>query len=471
MLNNINSILSLSFKDEEGKKYNTNDILMKYVNEDNVFVSFTKHNKLGINPNSKYDTPLGIYAYPIKDAYEFYKLNNNPNKDDNDFINMIPFASNQPYFTLFKYKDKSKIIDKNYNKEQLEEDYNKLKKLYPNSKILNNSFNEILDIYKNDNSVPYKDKDKYMAVIFYITYHVANKDSIKWNKIFRELGYEAFVDPGYGIIHNAEKCQAVFFSIKNIEVIGTFDNVRKDNNPSVLTNKSIVFKSLKDDTKYTLIKRYENCNIKIKNARGIINKKLYSCIIEFEANKEYSCFIENCMIKYCEFKNKGLIKNSNITYSDLKNTIVNNSYISNSILKNITLSDALTLNTSTISDCYIKGYNDPEDDVELFNSKVYNTKFNKIEILYIDKSTLNNCNINNSKIIIRTDIPKFNNVLIDNINLSTLNENNINNIANIPIYFQDGKSVPLNIFNKSRKLKIKEEFIKINYPNLSFLLN
>ena len=34
MLNNINSILSLSHIDREGKKYSTNDILLKYINED-----------------------------------------------------------------------------------------------------------------------------------------------------------------------------------------------------------------------------------------------------------------------------------------------------------------------------------------------------------------------------------------------------------------------------------------------------
>ena len=30
----------------------------------NLFVSFTTVDKLGINPQSHYDTPLGIYSYP-----------------------------------------------------------------------------------------------------------------------------------------------------------------------------------------------------------------------------------------------------------------------------------------------------------------------------------------------------------------------------------------------------------------------
>lgn len=52
MLNIINTILSVSFKDREGNKYNTNDILLKYKNNPNAFLSFTEEDKLGINPHS-----------------------------------------------------------------------------------------------------------------------------------------------------------------------------------------------------------------------------------------------------------------------------------------------------------------------------------------------------------------------------------------------------------------------------------
>ena len=42
--------------------------LEKYENRKNVFVSFTQINKLGINPTSNYNTPIGIYQkhhFPI----------------------------------------------------------------------------------------------------------------------------------------------------------------------------------------------------------------------------------------------------------------------------------------------------------------------------------------------------------------------------------------------------------------------
>ena len=118
MLNNINTILSLSFKDREENKYNTNDILFQYIDDDNVFVSFTEINKLGINPNSKYDTPLGIYAYPVKLAYKYYI------KGDKNFVENLPFANQNDFFTIFKAKDFNKIISNTtYDNNKLEEDF------------------------------------------------------------------------------------------------------------------------------------------------------------------------------------------------------------------------------------------------------------------------------------------------------------------------------------------------------------
>ena len=123
MLNNINSILSLSFRDRKGNKLDTNDILMQYIDDDNAFVSFTEIDKIGIRTDSKYDTPLGIYCYPIKLAYEFYT------RYSNKFIENLPFATDKKYFTIFKAKNFNKIItDYNYTDNKFYIDFNNLKK-------------------------------------------------------------------------------------------------------------------------------------------------------------------------------------------------------------------------------------------------------------------------------------------------------------------------------------------------------
>lgn len=60
----------------------------------NLFVSFTSVDKLGINPKSEYDTPIGIYAYPALYVSRITGTNKN--------MNELPFAGNQPYVNLFK---------------------------------------------------------------------------------------------------------------------------------------------------------------------------------------------------------------------------------------------------------------------------------------------------------------------------------------------------------------------------------
>jgi len=48
------------------------DVLAQYVNDPDVYISFTDVNKIGINPKSQFKTPLGIYTYPIKEFYDKY---------------------------------------------------------------------------------------------------------------------------------------------------------------------------------------------------------------------------------------------------------------------------------------------------------------------------------------------------------------------------------------------------------------
>ena len=54
-----------------------------YKPDENLFVTFVSEDKAGINPKSPYDTPLGVYAYPLKFAMEEkipYRGQNKPKK-------------------------------------------------------------------------------------------------------------------------------------------------------------------------------------------------------------------------------------------------------------------------------------------------------------------------------------------------------------------------------------------------------
>jgi hypothetical protein len=48
--------------------------------------------------------------------------------------------------------------------------------------------------------------------------------SVTWNKLFRDVGIDGFIDMGKGIIHPSEPTQAVFFSMKPIQVLDRVEN-------------------------------------------------------------------------------------------------------------------------------------------------------------------------------------------------------------------------------------------------------
>lgn len=56
---------------------------------DNIYVSFTEVNKLGVNVRSKYHTPTGIYSYPIEYVIDKGAKN-------------VPFAKKSPYVQVFR---------------------------------------------------------------------------------------------------------------------------------------------------------------------------------------------------------------------------------------------------------------------------------------------------------------------------------------------------------------------------------
>ena len=88
-----------------------------------AYVTYTMEHKVGVNPQSKYATPLGIYAYPIK-----YVIRNKMR---------VPFPEVAAYCFIFEPKDPSKIKniigDINQMKDQIDDAIKQvLGKLYTN---------------------------------------------------------------------------------------------------------------------------------------------------------------------------------------------------------------------------------------------------------------------------------------------------------------------------------------------------
>lgn len=117
------------------------DQLEKYKDDPDVYISFTRDlsgPKLGLNPRSKYSTPLGIYAYPLKIMWDTIKG-----------YSEIPFAAEHPNLYVFKPKDPSKVL---YNSKYTLADYQKdIKKKDPKE---TENFIHARDVYKHPEDHP-----------------------------------------------------------------------------------------------------------------------------------------------------------------------------------------------------------------------------------------------------------------------------------------------------------------------------
>ena len=186
----------------------------------NLFVSFTKIPKLGINPGSTYHTPNGIYAYPAE--YVMKKVGtNNP-------MNYLPFAGDEPWVNLFTVTD-GVINLKTLNKTNYKMYINELEQKFVKSGILPpNEFKDIVDFADTDAKRP----DYWGGQLWYVTMEIAEylsktrggKRNNIWNAVWRSMGLVGVVDTGAKIIHESEPTQAVFFDLSKIDVITRIPN-------------------------------------------------------------------------------------------------------------------------------------------------------------------------------------------------------------------------------------------------------
>jgi hypothetical protein len=192
----------------------------------NSFCSFTSLDKLGLNPQSVYGTPIGIYAYPTKYVLGEARLTKK--------MTALPFAGDAPFVNIFSVK--GHIVDLvSVTKKQADDYVEDLIFAYRDyEEQIRNWYEEAAthaDI-KTDAGyfwhVTYKLKE-------HISQDTTKSASVVWNKIFRAIDIQGVVDFGDSIIHAAEPTQAVFFETKYIFNLRRFDN--KHSNESVEMSK------------------------------------------------------------------------------------------------------------------------------------------------------------------------------------------------------------------------------------------
>lgn len=186
----------------------------------NLFVSFTRLPKLGINPGSTYHTPNGIYSYPAE--YVVNKVGTH------DTMTMLPYAGDQPWVNLFTVAN-DVINIRTLSKADYKMYINVLDKKFVKAGIMpSNEFEDIVNNADTDAAKPgYWGGQLWyvtMKIAEYLTKTLGGKRNNNWNAVWRRMDLVGVVDTGAGIIHESEPTQAVFFDISEIDVITRIQN-------------------------------------------------------------------------------------------------------------------------------------------------------------------------------------------------------------------------------------------------------
>jgi len=110
---------------DQNPKVSAYEYLKPYSKDPDIYITFTEIPKVGINPKSGFNTPLGIYTYPLKELW--------PTISHGKDAGNVPYAGKSPYIFILRSKNKKKFVKdmyKDYNSKDYDDDMEKIRKLY-----------------------------------------------------------------------------------------------------------------------------------------------------------------------------------------------------------------------------------------------------------------------------------------------------------------------------------------------------
>jgi len=179
-------------------------LALKYIqknhsNPENLAVTFTAIDKVGINPTSGHYTPLGIYLYPIDYVIE--------KKMD------VPFAGSEPHINVCEFARPERI-------------------LHMTPDVSNQNGMELLNVFPKEqldkaieglNPSSYQFRSNY-SKLWFATQILANNKPTQWNINLRKCGIDGFIDHGTKTICQEEPTQCVVFAANNLKLLHSIDN-------------------------------------------------------------------------------------------------------------------------------------------------------------------------------------------------------------------------------------------------------
>lgn len=219
-------------------------------------VSMTTIPKLGINPGSKYNTPVGVYFYPA----EYYLRKKGGKKNDKlDFQDDAPFIQIFEMFGDVEYIDEINSGQFNSYVAKLFNSKSKVAQLIGKSE---SSTEKFIANAVASSLTQAKKADSYGGRLWYILYSLSKEDeddvqrrdnaaprsSVVWNSLLRLLGMNIIIDNGSGIIHPNEPTQGVVLDPRNVKQVRTVENTSVKND--VLDNQFINLANMKVNDGY-----------------------------------------------------------------------------------------------------------------------------------------------------------------------------------------------------------------------------
>ena len=257
--------------------------LKQYIHDPQVYISFTRIDMVGINPTSEFDTPLGIYVYPLQASWENYEvekvrrsrkirtheeMTSDHDAERKTIMKAFPFGSTYPYIQVVRAK--SPLTDlQEFNKRDLIDAMSGINTILRKANADESAIRDKNDLFdKIDNGTADPLVNTPGGIFWWLTmmccddgldigktmerYYRSNKTMRVWNYLLRELGHDGFIDKGDSIIHGNEPTQAVFLHSKAFRHISTIEN-----DPSVRSKKKekkyswMNYNTISDDARYT----------------------------------------------------------------------------------------------------------------------------------------------------------------------------------------------------------------------------
>jgi predicted adenine nucleotide alpha hydrolase (AANH) superfamily ATPase len=422
------------------------DSVLKFAERDDTFISFRSLLKAGLNPSTEFDTPIGIYMYPAKMALKYY------GKSDKFGIK-FPFAIGERFihFVIKKPNIKELNID-TYTKQDGERDMDKLIKIY-SSMFDENTLNEL----KTSGNIH---TDVEVGQFWHFCYKLSEmltrpkggKSSTHWNNILKkDLGYDLVIDPGSGVIHTGEPCQA-FFTNQNVftpyavmEQSDKVINYNKIGNSQDILKKFFKGRRISDQDVFSLLSK-SSFPTKVVNALLSINVPLtdknVANFIIYSTNKQET--IDALL-------NKGISIDKILTDETVRNLF---GYSTNQEMVDVLLSKNVPLTDKNVATLFRYSSNKQELIDALLNKGI------SIDKLFTDKNVEN-------FIISSSDKQETIDVLLSkNVNVPLTDKNVVNLIVHSSNYQKTidvllSKNVPLTdenvdilIYYSSNKLEL-----------------